>query len=291
MYTCAPVCMCACMYCMCVVTKHQLYHVYLCLPWKPLGLQWTRQYLNTLWFDSPALLPTCRSHSTRSWHANCTDSRKHPASLESDTSLQHRSKSIQQNDLHELQFHFITSSWKQGCMQEALHGLAHSLLGSKCRRAWNNLVESRAQYPRNCAAIGIFFRFFGILSCWFLDALSESFATRKRNLKVPEAGFAGQARIPGTSPQNLWPTTSAVLLIYLITRVFTPYEGTEWLDKINLHGQSDHIPFTRMPKRKVLKARVRLSSGTVHSVEIRDTDFAWSTFKSKWQSSHQLGCW
>jgi hypothetical protein len=130
-----------------------------CLPMSTLKAAWSamnKAILEHLWFDSPALLPTCRSHSTRSWHANCTDSRKHPASLESDTSLQHRSKSIQQNDLHELQFHFITSSWKQGCMQEALHGLAHSLLGSKCRRAWNNLVESRAQYPRNCAAIGIF---------------------------------------------------------------------------------------------------------------------------------------
>ena len=133
--------------------------------------------------------------------------------------------------------------------------------------AWSGTFIARKQVQKSLEQLGgiacavstqlcshwHIFRFFGILSCWFLDALSESFATRKRNLKVPEAGFAGQARIPGTSPQNLWPTTSAVLLIYLITLVFTPYEGTEWLDKINLHGQSDHIPSQECPREKSWK--------------------------------------
>ena len=285
MYTCAPVCVCACMY----VCSHQA-STLPCLPMSTLKAAWSamnKAILEHLWFDSPALRPTCRSHSTRSWHANCTDSRKHPASLESDSSLQHRrSKSIQLNDLHELQFHFI--------MKTRLHARSP---------AWSGTFIARKQVQKGLEQLGRIecavstqlcshwhiFRFFGILSCWFLDALSESFATRKRNLKVPEAGFAGQARIPGTSPHDLWPTTSAVLLnISYHTSIHAV-----WSYWVTGQGQPAWprrpYSFTRMPKRKVLKARVRLS-GTVHSVEIRDRDFTWSTFKSC-QSSHQLGCW
>lgn len=261
---------CVCVHvCMCVVTKHQLYHVYLCLPWKPLGLQWTRQYLNTC----DLIHQHCGPPAAATLHEAGTQIAQTVASIQPPWNLTVRFNTADQNPFTKMIFMScsFTSSWKQGCMQEALHGLAHSLLGSKCRRAWNNLVESRAQYPRNCAAIAIFSDFF-----WNLVVLISGCSfrklchLRKRNLKVPEAGFAGQARIPGTSPQNLWPTTSAVLLnISYHTSIHAIW--SYWVT-----GQDQPAwprrpySFTRMPKRKVLKARVRLS-GTVHSVEIRNT--------------------